>query len=84
MSALKGPLSSKRSAGDGFVYGIRDEGVFGMGTGEAVLRSTPAYSIESAYALEFGLPGRAEGWEIESDLWCWYPSDIEFGRSYEV
>ena len=33
------------------MYGKSEAGVFGIGTGEAALRSAPAYSIESAYIL---------------------------------
>ena len=59
MSALYGPLSSKRSDGEGLTYGRSEAGVFGIGTGDAALRRAPAYSIESAYGLNeflgFGL-----------------------------
>ena len=51
MSALYGPLSSNRSIDEGLTYGKSEAGVFGIGTGEAALRSAPAYSIESAYGL---------------------------------
>lgn len=68
ISALNGPLSSKRSVGEGLTYGKSEAGVFGIGTGEAALRSAPAYSIESAYGLnEFlGFGGR-DGREVASE-----------------
>lgn len=68
MSALYGPLSSKRSVGEGLTYGRSEAGVFGIGTGEAALRSAPAYSIESAYGLkEFLGFGGIDGRETTSE-----------------